>query len=199
MRNHSHFDSAIEQHNICIGLAKELKDTIQLIIAFNNQGTNFRRIGDLKEAADHHYAALSLYDKTTSDTSYIARKNRVRTLNGLGNIMLSLGNTQVAEDMFRRALQGEKELHSSTGEAINFANIGAIKRRNGDIDSARIYYNRSMQKNRESNNLVGISICHYNLGELDEIDNNLGAARENYLKSYEIGLKIGRASCRERV
>lgn len=189
MRNHSHFDSAIEQHNICIGLAKELKDTIQLIIAFNNQGTNFRRIGDLKEAADHHYAALGLYDKTTSDTSYIARKNRVRTLNGLGNIMLSLGNTQVAEDMFRRALQGEKELHSSTGEAINFANIGAIKRRNGDIDSARIYYNRSMQKNRESNNLVGISICHYNLGELDEIDNNLGAARENYLKSYEIGLK----------
>ena len=90
LRNRSQFDSAISEHEICIRLATELKDTIQLIIAYNNQGTNFRRIGDLKEAANHHYAALNLYDKTTSDTSYIARKNQVRTLNGLGNVMLSL-------------------------------------------------------------------------------------------------------------
>lgn len=188
MRNRSNFDIAIEQHNRCIKLASQLKDTIQLIIALNNQGTNFRRIGDLKEAGNHHYAALALYDKTTSDTSYIARKNKVRTLNGLGNVMLSLGNSEVAEEMFRRALQGEKELHSSTGEAINYANIGAIKRDNGDIDSARIYYNKSMQKNREGNNSIGISICYYNLGELDEAEGNFAAARENYLKSYEIGI-----------
>lgn len=188
MRNRSKFDIAIEQHNRCIELASQLKDTIQLIIALNNQGTNFRRIGDLKEAGNHHYAALALYDKTTSDTSYIARKNKVRTLNGLGNVMLSLGNSEVAEEMFRRALQGEKELHSSTGEAINYANIGAIKRDNGDIDSARIYYNMSMQKNREGNNSIGISICYYNLGELDEAEGNFAAARENYLKSYEIGI-----------
>lgn len=189
LRNRSHFDTAIREHDICIRLATELKDTIQLIIALNSQGTNFRRIGDLKEAANHHYAALNLYDKTTSDTSYIARKNQVRTLNGLGNVMLSLGNTQVAEEMFRRALQGEKELRSSTGQAINYANIGAIKRDNNEIDSARIYYNMSMQKNKEANNLIGISICYYNLGEIDETEGNFAAARENYLKSYEIGLK----------
>lgn len=189
LRNRSQFDAAIREHEICIRLATELKDTIQLIIALNSQGTNFRRIGDLKEAADHHYAALHLYDKTTNDTSYIARKNQVRTLNGLGNVMLSLGNTEVAEEMFRRALQGEKELHSSTGQAINYANIGAIKRDKNEIDSARIYYNMSMQKNQEANNLIGISICYYNLGEIDETEGNFAAARENYLKSYEIGLK----------
>lgn len=189
LRNRSQFDAAIREHELCIRLATELKDTIQLIIAYNNQGTNFRRIGDLKEAANHHYAALNLYDKTTSDTSYIARKNQVRTLNGLGNVMLSLGNTQVAEEMFRRALQGEKELHSSTGQAINYANIGAIKRDNNELDSARIYYNMSMQKNQEANNPIGISICYYNLGEIDETESNFAAARDNYLKSYEIGLK----------
>lgn len=189
LRNHSQFDAAIRQHDTCIALATEQKDTIQLIIALNNQGTNFRRIGDLKEAANHHYAALSLYDKTTSDTSYIARKNKVRTLNGLGNVMLSLGNTEVAEEMFRRALQGEKELRSNTGMAINYANIGAIKRGNNETDSARIYYNMSMQKNREADNLIGISICYYNLGEIDEAEGNTEAARDNYLKSYDIGLK----------
>lgn len=189
LRNRSHFDAAITTHEKCISAAEELGDTLQLIIALNNQGTNFRRIGDLEEASIYHYRALGLCDKTTGDTSYISRKNMVRTLNGLGNVMLTLGNNEVAEEMFRRALKGEKELGSLTGQAINYANIGAIKERNGDIDSARAYYNMSMQKNIEENNKIGISLCYQNLGRLDEIKGNNASARENYLKSYDIGLE----------
>ena len=189
LRNRSHFDAAITTHEKCISAAEELGDTLQLIIALNNQGTNFRRIGDLEEASIYHYRALELCDKTTGDTSYISRKNVVRTLNGLGNVLLSLGNNEVAEEMFRRALKGERELGSLTGQAINYANIGAIKERNGDIDSARVYYNMSMQKNIEDNNKVGISLCYQNLGRLDEITGNSASARENYLKSYDIGLE----------
>ncbi len=189
MRNRSDFEAAVKQHDRCIELATVSNDTLQLIIAYNNQGTNFRRIGDLQQASTNHYKALELCDKITGDTSFIARKNIVRTLNGLGNVMLSLGNDEVAEEMFRRALKGEQELRSATGEAINFANIGAIKERNGDADSARIYYNLSMQKNIEANNKIGISLCFQNLGELDEAAGDYKAARENYLKSYEMGLR----------
>ena len=189
LRNRSHFDTAITTHEKCISAAEELGDTLQLIIALNNQGTNFRRIGDLEEASIYHYRALELCDKTIGDTSYISRKNVVRTLNGLGNVLLSLGNNEVAEEMFRRALKGERELGSLTGQAINYANIGAIKERNGDIDSARVYYNMSMQKNIEDNNKIGISLCYQNLGRLDEITGNNASARENYLKSYDIGLE----------
>lgn len=190
LRNKSDFDSAVAVHESCILLATELKDTLQLIIAFNNQGTNFRRIGDLDEASIYHYNALELCDNTINDTSFIARKNRVRTLNGLGNVMLSLRNLEVAEDMFHRALQGERELKSATGQAINYANIGAIKEILGDIDSARIYYNLSMEKNIEGNNSLGISLCYQNLGELDEKSGNYTNARENYQKSYNIGIEI---------
>ncbi len=189
LRNKSDFDAAITVHEQCIATATELQDTLQLIIALNNQGTNFRRIGDLEEASIYHYHALELCDNTMGDTSFIARKNRVRTLNGLGNVMLSLRNTEVAEEMFRRALQGEKELNSATGQAINYANIGTIKEMLGDIDSARIYYNLSMEKNIEGNNRLGISLCYQNLGELDEKSGNLASARENYIKSYNIGVQ----------
>ena len=189
MRNRSDFEAAVKQHDRCIELATMHDDTLQLIIAYNNQGTNFRRIGDLQQASTNHYKALELCDKITGDTSFIARKNIVRTLNGLGNVMLSLGNDEVAEEMFRRALKGEQELCSATGQAINYANIGAIKERNGDVDSARIYYNLSMQKNIEANNKIGISLCFQNLGELDEAAGDYKAARENYLKSYEMGLR----------
>ena len=189
LRNRSDFYGAVEVHATCIADAEELSDTLQLIIALNNQGTNFRRIGDLEQASTNHYRALELCDHTLNDTSFVARKNRVRTLNGLGNVMLSLGNDEVAEDMFRRALKGEAELNSATGQAINYANIGAIKERSGEMDSARIYYNMSMEKNRECNNLIGISLCYQNIGELDEAAGKHVEARENYLKSYEIGLQ----------
>ena len=189
LRNKSDFYTAVEVHSKCIADAEEIKDTLQLIIALNNQGTNFRRIGDLEQASTNHYRALELCDHTLNDTSFIARKNRVRTLNGLGNVMLSLGNDEVAEEMFRRALKGEAELNSATGQAINYANIGAIKERSGEMDSARIYYNMSMEKNRECNNLIGISLCYQNIGELDEAAGKHVEARENYLKSYEIGLQ----------
>ena len=189
LRNRSDFYGAVEVHATCIADAEELSDTLQLIIALNNQGTNFRRIGDLEQASTNHYRALELCDHTLNDTSFVARKNRVRTLNGLGNVMLSLGNDEVAEDMFRRALKGEAELNSATGQAINYANIGAIKERKGELDSARIYYNMSMDKNRECNNPIGISLCYQNIGELDEAAGKHVEARENYLKSYEIGLQ----------
>ena len=189
LRNKSDFYTAVEVHSKCIADAEEIKDTLQLIIALNNQGTNFRRIGDLEQASTNHYRALELCDHTLNDTSFVARKNRVRTLNGLGNVMLSLGNDEVAEDMFRRALKGEAELNSATGQAINYANIGAIKERKGELDSARVYYNMSMDKNRECNNLIGISLCYQNIGELDEAAGKHVEARENYLKSYEIGLQ----------
>ena len=189
LRNKSDFYTAVEIHSKCIADAEELSDTLQLIIALNNQGTNFRRIGDLEQASTNHYRALELCDHTLNDTSFVARKNRVRTLNGLGNVMLSLGNDEVAEDMFRRALKGEAELNSATGQAINYANIGAIKERKGELDSARVYYNMSMDKNRECNNLIGISLCYQNIGELDEAAGKYNEARDNYQKSYEIGLQ----------
>lgn len=191
LRNNSNFEDAIKQHDTCITMATELKDTLQLIIALNNQGTNFRRLGDLHEASTNHYAALELCDKTEGDTSFLARKNQVRTLNGLGNVLLSLGNDSVAESMFKRALKGETELGSATGQAINLANIGAIKEGRGETDSARIYYNMSMGKNRQAGNVIGISLCHQYIGHLDYIQNDNKKALDNYRKGYETGIQTG--------
>lgn len=189
IRDKSEFEAAIRQHDTCIAMATKQKDTLQLIIALNNQGTNFRRLGDLQEASNNHYSALELCDKTTHDTSYVARKNRVRTYNGLGNVLLSLNNDSVAESLFRRALAGETELNSATGQAINLANIGAIKEGRGELDSARVYYNMSMEKNKETNNPIGISLCYQNLGQLEFSAGNMTGAMENYRKGFEIGKK----------
>jgi two-component system sensor histidine kinase ChiS len=48
------------------------------------------------------------------------------SLNGIGNVQLTLGNDEVADSVFRLALAGERFLSSSEGQAINYANIGSI-------------------------------------------------------------------------
>ena len=75
-------------------------------------------------------------------------KNRVISLNGLGNIYMTFGNYEQAEQAFRLALAGEQALSSTIGQAINCANLGAIFERQGQIDSAWVYFRRSMKQNQ---------------------------------------------------
>lgn len=185
LRNASQFEEAIAQHDSCISEAKALDDTVQLIVALNNQGTNLRRMGDNQRAADHHYAALDLCDAYSDKTSETSRKNTVRALNGLGNVLMSLGNNEAAEAMLRRALAGEKSLGSATGQAINLANLGSIKEKQGALDSARIYYNQSMEMNRETDNAVGIGLCYQYLGHLAEHEGDNAAAIDNFRRGYD--------------
>ena len=191
LRDASNFEEAIAQHDSCLNIAKELKDTMQTIIALNNQGTNMRRMGDNQSAADLHYAALELCDEYSDKSSNTSKKNRVRALNGLGNVLQSLGNYEAAEQSIKDALEGEKELGSETGQAINLANLGSIMVQKGKLDSARIYYNESMEMNRKANNLVGIALCYHYLGEMDEKEGLEEQAIENFRLSYSIALPTG--------
>lgn len=191
LRDESLFEEAIAQHDTCINIAKELNDTMQQIIAMNNQGTNFRRMGDLQSAADMHYAALELSDAMNDQQSEMAIKNEVRALNGLGNVLLSLKNLEAAEEVFRRALDGETKLGSETGQAINLANLGSIKEQTGHLDSAHIYYNRSMELNRKVNNPVGIALCYHYLGHLAEKEGMPEEALRNFRMAYDTSKPTG--------
>ena len=191
LRDASDFEGAITQHDSCLTLARELKDTVQIIKALNNQGTNMRRLGDNQSAADLHYAALELCDEFSDKTSDFCRKNRVRSLNGLGNVLQSLGNYEAAEEYLKQALEGEKTLGSETGQAINLANLGSIKKHYGDFDSAHIYYIRSMEMNRKAHNDVGIALCYHYLGEMEEQLGNTEKAIANFQQSYNIAKPTG--------
>lgn len=190
-RDRSDFANAITQHDSAIAIARSISDTLHLIRALNQQGTNFRRMGDMEEASKLHYQALELCDAQKEDTTYVSRKNRVVSLNGLGNVLLSMGNYDEAEHMFRQAFAGEHSLGSALGQAINLANIGSIFEHNGRYDSARVYYNRSMEMNREAKNATGIGLCYQYLGHLDEHEKNLPSAEQNFLTSYKTLVETG--------
>ncbi|MBQ3635956.1 MAG: response regulator [Bacteroidales bacterium] len=182
-RNESSFDMALKSHAKSLSLAQSIQDTFQYIQALNNIGTDYRRMGMLDLASEFHYRALDL---CPTDTNLDNVKNRVVSLNGLGNIYMGVGNYEQADSMFRQALLGEKKVGSKVGVAINYANLGSIYQKQGNVDSAWIYFRQSMRYNKEAGSDVGIALCHTYFGNLHETRQEYDAAIAEYTLSYGI-------------
>ena len=183
--NNSQYLTAIDYNERGYRLAEVLADTIDMTQALNSIGTDFRRMGIMDEAANYHYRALALAN-AYSDTSYTARKNRVVSLNGIGNVCLTLGDQQTADSVFRMALAGEASLGSDLGQAINYANLGAIFEEQGKNDSALYYYEQSLKHNEIIKSDVGIALCYGHFGDLFEKAGLYDKAIEQYQRSYDI-------------
>ena len=185
LRESSRFMDAIEMHRKGVELAEQVADTFTIVQNLNHIGTNFRRLGILDEAANYHYEAYK-YCYEFSDTSRDALKNRVISLNGIGNVQSTLGNNVAADSTFRLALKGEKELGSDLGQAINYANIGSIFSHNNQIDSARFYYQLSLDYNYKAKSDMGIALCHIHFGRLFEKEQKWEEAKDEYEQAYAL-------------
>lgn len=185
MRNESQFSAALHAHGEGLRLAEKANDTIEWVQALNNIGTDYRRLGLLDMAQRYHYAAWMMAEECC-DTTFMAKKNRVVSLNGLANIYLTTNNLSRADSVLRLALAGEAELGSLTGQAINYANLGSIFEHRGNTDSAWTYYRKSMELNQKDNNMLGIALCHNYFGDLYKQSHRYDSALQEYEKSYSI-------------
>lgn len=185
LRNESRFDEALRVHSEGLRQAEELGDTLEWVQALNNVGTDYRRMGVLDVAQGYHYRAWTM-SEACADTSYTAKKNRVVSLNGLGNIYMTLGNYERADSALRLALRGEEELQSDLGLAINYANLGSIYEHREQTDSAWVYYRRSMRYNEEAGSTLGISLCHTYFGSLYEKAGEYERATAEYEEAYRM-------------
>ncbi|WP_333616068.1 ATP-binding protein [Bacteroides pyogenes] len=184
-RENARFSDAIASHQEGLTLAYSLTDTIEIVQALNNLGTNFRRIGALAEAADYHYRALEHAEAYSGKLSPEGKKNRVVSMNGIGNVSLTLGYYDDAEKFFRLSLSDEIALKSPIGQAINLANLGAIFEEREQYDSAEVYYRRSMEQNRIGDSEMGMGLCNIHLGHLYKKQKLYATALEHYTKAYE--------------
>lgn len=184
-RNESAFDEALTTHSEGLKQAEAIQDTLEWVQALNNVGTDYRRMGILDIAQEYHYQAWSLC-KVTTDTSFVAIKNQAKSLNGLGNIYLTLGNYERADSALRKALVVEQRLGSMVGVAINYANLGSIFEHRGEIDSAWVYYRYSMEANQKAGSTLGIALCHSYFGSLYEQAQQYDRAAEEYEAGYQL-------------
>ena len=185
LRNKSRFEEALSVHSKGQQQAEAVGDTLEWVQALNNIGTDYRRMGVLDVAQEYHYRAWTLSEEC-ADTSSTTRKNRAISLNGLGNIYMTLGNYERADSALRMALEGERQLHSALGQAINYANLGSIFEHRGQTDSAWVYYLKSMALNTEAGSTLGISLCHTYFGSLYKESRQYDKATEEYETAYRL-------------
>ena len=186
LREESKFSEAIEIHKNGLKLAESIKDTNNIIHILNQLGTSYRRIGIMDEAASYHYKALSYSDVYGDPESKKTLKNRVTSLNGIGNAMKVMGNDAAADSIFRQALEGERKLDSKLGMAINYANLGTLFERKKQFDSAMVYYGESMRLNSEVKSKLGVSLCHTHFGQVHEKRQMIDSAIVQYNLAYDV-------------
>lgn len=101
-RTSAHFAGAISNHKKGLAIALELNDTVEIVQAMNNLGTDFRRIGAHSQASQHHYQALHYAERWSGQHTPIGIKSKSTSLNGIGNISLMLGYYNDAEKTFAK-------------------------------------------------------------------------------------------------
>lgn len=190
-RETARFDEAINYHRKGLMYAVQMQDTVEMIQALNNLGTNFRRLGIMDEASTYHYQALILSEHYGNKSTFIAKKNRVISLSGIGNVYLTLENLDAADSIFRVTLEGERELRSDLGQAMNYANLGSVFEAKEMIDSALVYYQLSMKHNRLARSDLGISLCHNHFGRLFARKGKWDDALREYRNAYDLMEKSG--------
>lgn len=186
LRKQSLFDQAVKVHTHGYQLAVSARDTIEMIAALDNIATVYRRKGELSTANGYYYKALKICDAYSGKDHPRAVKQHVVTLNGIGNIELDLCHYATADSVLREALSGEQMLGSNLGQAINYANLGAIKRAKGETDSAWVYYRKSMEYNKLAGDEGGIAVTHLCFGDLYENEHNYSHAINEYKQAYDM-------------
>lgn len=191
LRENSRFMEAVNYHQDGLNLALKLRDTVEIVRAYNNLGTDFRRIGAQGEASDYHYQALTYAESySLVNVPGAGMKNRAVSLNGVGNVSLALGYLVEAEKYFRMALKDESILKSQVGQAVNYANLGAIFEQSEQLDSAYVYYNKSLELNRIANSDLGVGLCLIHLGQFYEKKKEYRQAKEQYQQACKLLYRI---------
>ena len=185
IRKQSRFTEAITAHNRSLDIATHVEDTIEMVEALNDLGTDCRRQGDLARANDHLIRALKLTDAYSDHKSDEALSMRVKTLNGIGMIEIDMCNYPIADSVLHEALQGEIKLGRDVGMAVNYSRLGAVKQAFGQLDSAWFYYRKSLECNQQANNKIGVALCHLHFGELHEDERRFSHAINEYRQAYD--------------
>ena len=164
-RNISRFSRAISLHQRALDLAIQ-EDNIEFhILSLNMLGVVYRRTDAVKTALDYNQEALELAETIENPSKSIQRSINV-SLNGIGNIYLSLEQYNLAVAQFKKSLKMEAQLGNGLGLAINHQNIGFALEQQGKLDDALEHYRTSLAFNEEINSNIGRVICKNSIAQI---------------------------------
>jgi tetratricopeptide (TPR) repeat protein len=164
-RDISQFSKSFILHQKAFDAAEKAKSVEFEIFSLNMISVVFRRTDAIKAALDYSQKALELAEAVKNPSEGIKRSINV-SLNGIGNIYLTLGQYDLAIEQFKESMKLEEALGNKLGLAINNQNIGECYEKLGKLDDALNSFKTSLAYNEEINSDKGRVICKNSIAQV---------------------------------
>lgn len=185
----SQYSDAVKVHQKQLAIAQSMNDTLMEASALNDLGINYRRLGLYYDGLDYHLRAVEKTLTPQGNNNRKLLKCRAIGYNGAGNVYLSIGSFQKADQMLRKALAVEMRLNSHLGMNVDLSNIGLVFERRGMTDSAWVYFRKAMRQSKLAGSTTGQAYGHLNYGRLYTRQNDYDKAVREYRHSMDIVYK----------
>jgi CHAT domain-containing protein/tetratricopeptide (TPR) repeat protein len=138
-----------------------------------------------RKSIQRYYEALELYRKASD------REDEAQALINIGEVHLSLGETQMALDKFNEALPIKRAVGDKIGAAQALNNLGMVNRILGEMQKALDSYNEALSLIRAAGDRYGEASMLNNLGVLYRVSGDNRKGLEKYNEALAIRRAIG--------
>ncbi len=150
----------------------------------NRYGNFLRKLGRLGSAEVMYERVVEMAPAFGGEWNAIAYGN-------LGNIYLTRGDLERAEEMNHLALEIYEQLGNRKGVARTYRNLGHIYLTQGDLERAEEAQRQALDVNKQLGSREGIGNSHGNLGNIYLTRGDLENAEEMQRQSLEIYEQLG--------
>lgn len=182
------YAAAIAANERLLTVSKELNDTSQIALAYNQLAIDFRHIGRFDDARRALEQALSINRRTKSEVGI------AMGLYNLSNVMASTGNRERAIELREEALGYADRIGERRGQSLILTSLGAAQLEIGNKKAARPYLVRALALGRELRLPYQEIVAHLSLGELSLAEGNAGEAEVSLRAALSLSdsLRFGR-------
>lgn len=154
------YAAAIAANERLLAVSRELHDTSQIALAFNQLAIDFRHVGRFDDAARVLEQALAINRKMHSEVGI------AQGLYNLSNVIASTGDLERAIQLREEALGHAERIGERRGQSLILTSLGAAHLEVGNRESARPYLVRALALGQELRLPYQEVVARLSLGEL---------------------------------
>ncbi len=179
------YQKAIEFHQQCLAIDREIGDRGGEAASYNNLGSVYNSLGEYQKAIEFHQQSLAIKreigDRGGEATSY----------NNLGNVYYFLAEYEKAIEFYQQSLAIDREIGDRRGEASSYMGLGNVYDSLGEYQKAIEFHQQSLAITREIGDRGGEAKSYNNLGNVYGSLGEYQKAIEFYQQSLAIEREIG--------
>ena len=184
MLNQSKYQEAMEAIYNALNIFTELNDTNSMAASYLNLGVIHYYHNDTVSALKSYQKAYSLSQNNEW------RYKKASALNNMGTIYLQMKEYDIADSLYREALEIRLEIGPKSIIAGIYDNLGIIAKNKKKYVLALEYYQKAQAIHKENNDINKLSGVHNNLGNLYLIQKNYAKAEENLTLAYSYAIQV---------